>query len=53
LVERWSTNFEGYGVDYAGGRDTARLPRREDNALEKAGSRDTNFYLFYDDVFDD
>jgi len=47
-----STNFEDYGVTYAEERDVTRLLRREDNALEKAGSRDTNFYRFYDDVLD-
>jgi hypothetical protein len=52
MVERWSTDLKDYGVAYAEERDTARLLRRGNNALEKAGSRDTNFYRFYDDVLD-
>ncbi len=47
-----STNFEDSDVSYVVERDITRLLRREDNALEKAGSRDTNFYRFYDDVLD-
>jgi hypothetical protein len=55
MVERWSTNIEdnGHAYAYAEEGDTAILLRRKINALEKAGSRDTNFYCFYDDVFDD
>ncbi|PMD26104.1 hypothetical protein NA56DRAFT_336571 [Hyaloscypha hepaticicola] len=55
MVERWSTNIEdnGHAYAYAEEGDTAILLRRKSNALEKAGSRDTNFYCFYDDVFDD